>query len=140
MFNKTYEDRLRAWNEFRNSLEKSDNPIQQAIDQYQLAPRVSIHTDPWTQEMWPSPWELVEENQYCEFCKLLGICYSLQLTDRFSHSNFEIHIGIDTQDSNTYYLLFVDNFVIGYADEYILKSELPSSIRSQKQYPMPKLN
>ena len=140
MFSKTYEDRLRAWNEFRNSLEKSDNPIQQAIENYRKAPKVRIHTDPWTPEMWPSPWELVEENQYCEFCKLLGICYSLQLTDRFSQSNFEIHIGIDTQDSNTYYLLFVDNFVIGYDDEYILRSELPASIRSQKQYPMPKLS
>ena len=71
MFDKTYEDRLRAWHEFRNRLETIDDPIQHTIEHYQQAPFVSMHTDPWTQEMWPNPWELVQENQYCDFCKFI---------------------------------------------------------------------
>jgi hypothetical protein len=141
MFDKTYEDRLRAWHDFRKTLETSNDPIQSVIDKYQEPPRVSLYTDPWTPSTWPSPWELIEENQYCEFCNLLGICYSLQLTDKFSQVNFEIHIGIDDKNSSTHYLLYVDDFIIGYEDDtYIHKSKLPSTIRSQQTYPMQPLN
>lgn len=141
MFDKTYEDRLRAWHDFRNQIEVSNDPIQLVIDQYNQSPTVSLYTDPWTPSTWPNPWELIQENQYCEFCKLLGICYSLQLTDKFSQAPFEIHIAIDNEKSNTHYLLFVNDFIIGYKDDtYIHKSKLPSSVRSQQHYSMQPLN
>ena len=47
--------------------------------------------DPWDQNTWLGPWQLVEKNLYTEMCITLGICYSLQLTERFSSSDFEIH-------------------------------------------------
>lgn len=138
MFEKKYEDRLAAWREFRDSLEDDADPLQTVIDFYQLAPRVSIQTDPWTQEMWPNPWELVNENQYDDFCCVLGMCYSLQLTERFKRSLFEIHIGVDNEMSETLYLLFVDNAVIGLKDgKYVDKSQIPKSFFSQTVYPMP---
>ena len=141
MFDKTYEDRLRDWSQFRADLDAHENPLKVAIEKYRYAPTVSMHTDPWDPSRWPSPWELIQENTYCDFCKLLGICYSLQLTDKFSGKDFEIHIGIDDTKSATYYLLFVDNFVIGYQDDScIRRTDLPSSYRSQQVYPMPKLN
>jgi hypothetical protein len=141
MFDKTYEHRLQSWHDFREQIESEQDPIQFVIDNYEQPPTVSMHTDPWTPEQWPSPWELIQENQYCEFCKLLGICYSLQLTDKFSQANFEIHIGIDKEESKTYYLLFVDDIVIGYLDEtYVHRSKLSENYYSQQVYPMPKLN
>lgn len=141
MFDKTYEHRLKSWADFREHLELANDPLALVIEQYNTVPTVSIHTDPWTPETWPTPWELIQENTYCEFCKLLGICYSLQLTDKFSQSIFEIHIGIDDSKSSTYYLLFVDQAIIGYTDDsYIYTSDLPASYRSQQVYPMPKLN
>ena len=85
MFNyKKYEDRLASWSDFRKVLETSKDPVQEAISYYDNAPRVSINTDPWDQKTWPTPWELVAENQYCNFCILLVMCYSLQLTKRFT--------------------------------------------------------
>jgi len=108
---------------------------------YDRSPWVTLNADPWTTETWPSPWELIDENQYCEFSRLLGICYTLQLTDKFSQSTFEIHIAIDNERSSTYYLLYVDDLVIGYdEDTYIHKSKLPSTLHSQQPYPMPKLH
>jgi len=101
---------------------------------------VSIHTDPWHQDVWPDPWELVYENQYDEFCTVLGMCYSLQLTDRFKGSEFEIHIC--TLESLSYmFLLFVDNYVLGYDNKKtVLKKDLPMDLQSQTVYAMPKLN
>jgi len=139
MFNKKYEQRLAAWHDFRQELETAEDPIASAVDFYRSAPIVSIHTDPYDKSRWPDPWELVNENQYCDFCILLGICYSLQLTDRFSESSFEIHIAIDRANSATYYLLYVDNIAIGWNETYVEISDLPQTVVSQKVYAMPKL-
>lgn len=138
MFGKTYDQRLLVWSNFRKSLETSEDPIQDTIDFYKASPNVSINTDPWDKTRWPSPWELVEENQYCEFCTVLGICYSLQLTDRFSQTQFEIHISVDTKTSSTHYLLFVGDTVIGYPDNesIIHVNDLPDSISTKKIYCM----
>ena len=66
MFDKTYEDRMVSWVDFRRTLEQSKDPIQDVIDNYNTAPTVSIHTDAWDQKSWPDPWQLLQENQYCE--------------------------------------------------------------------------
>jgi len=139
MFDKNYEDRLAAWRDFRDTLEFHNDPLQAVIDFYYKAPSVSIHTDPWTPEMWPDPWQLVHENQYDDFCRVLGMCYSLQLTERFKESSFEIHIGVDNTTSSTHYLLFVDNKIIGWDESYVDKEQLPESYISQTVYPMPAL-
>lgn len=134
-----YEDRLASWNEFRKTLEDANNPIQNVIDYYDQAPRVSINTDPWDNATWPDPWELVYENQYCAFCSVLGTCYSLQLTERFKGSNFEIHIGIDREKSRTVYLLIIDNIVIGWNDGEARIAELSTTLQVEKKYVMPTL-
>lgn len=139
MFDKSYEDRLAIWRDFRQSLEVSKTPLEDTVSFYKKAPYVSIITDPWDQSTWLDPWELLHENQYCEFASVLGMCYSLQLTDRFKGSSFEIHIGIDHLASSTYYLLFVDDKVIGYEDEVYNRSDIPSTVISQRIYHMPGL-
>lgn len=138
--NTDFQDRLQAWIDFRETLETSQDPLQDTIDYYNKYPLVSIHTDPWTPETWPTPWELISENEYCQYCILLGICYTLQLTDRLKNANYEIHIGIDADNalSETIYLLYVNDRVIGYdTDKHIAATELPSTFKPQMSYPMP---
>ena len=140
MFGKKYEDRLLEWSEFRQSLEHAQDPIKDVIEFYNVAPTVSIHTDPWDKTTWPDPWELLEENQYCDFCRVLGMCYSLQLTDRFNHVPFEIHIVIDNEKSATYYLLHVGESVIGYTyGAYCNVNDLPKALHTKKKYSMERL-
>ena len=140
MFCKKYEDRFLAWSEFRQNLETSNSPIQDVIDLYSTAPTVSIHTDPWDNSMWPTPWELVKENQYCEFSTVLGMCYSLQLTERFSQDQFEIHIVIDRKNSSTHYLLYVGKTLIEHPNGVQDNAKfLPEHFEIKKKYSMPKL-
>ena len=140
MFDRKYEDRLAIWSCLRQDLEQSKDPIQDVIDFYNMAPRVSIATDPWDKNCWPDPWELVFENQYDEFLTVLGQCYSLQLTDRFSGSLFEIHIGIDRDNSRTCYLLIINKkTVVGWNESYVDIKEIPKTFESQKIYNMPPL-
>ena len=132
MFDKKYEERLSLWSTFRNTLEASDDPIQDAINFYERAPECTIAADPFTPSTWPDPWELLEENNYCPFVKILAICYTLQLTDVLSQAFYEIHITRDNKKSSTYYLLYVNDQVIGYNGEtHVHKSELPNTLHSE---------
>ena len=138
MFHKQYEDRLAVWSCLRNKLESVEDPYQAVIDFYKDAPYVRLHADPWDKNTWPSPWELVHENQYDDFCTVLGWCYSLQLTDRFKDSKFEIHIGIDRESSDSYYLLFIDSkTVLGWNKTHVDVKRLPKSYKSQTIHVMP---
>jgi hypothetical protein len=138
MFDRKFEDRLAAWHMFRLGLETSKSPLEDVVALYSTAPVESIHTDPWDQTSWPQPWQLLDENQYCDFRIVLGCCYSLQLTDRFKGSSFEIHIAMDYSKSETYYLLFVDDNVIGYEQGTVTtRSKLPETLVSQRVYVMP---
>ena len=138
MFNKDYEDRLVLWNEFRHSLELSNTPINDAVEFYNQAPASKLSVDPWDKTTWPSPWELLKENTYCEFNRVLGVCYSLQLTDCFKEADFEIHISTDN-NLGYVYLLEVNNKIIGWEEFVIDKEDLPKDLRSQVTYSMPKL-
>ena len=134
---RSFEGRLKNWANFRESLETSEDPFQDVVNYYNTAPLVSINTDPWNKSIWPTAWELVNENQYCSFCIILGICYTLQLTERFKESNFEIHIAKDHNNSSAHYYILVDDTkIIGYTDKTIYKEELPTSLFSQRIYKM----
>ena len=138
MFDKKYEDRLTIWREFRNELETSADPLQDTIDFYNQAPYCLIAADPFTPSSWPTAWELLEENNYCAFVKILAICYTLQLTDVLSQASYEIHITRDRKKSATYYLLYVDDIVIGFdADTYVHRTEMPNTLRSELVHQLP---
>ena len=142
MFNKKYQDRLQAWSNFRQSLETSEDPIQDTIDFYNSAPTTTIAIDPYTQSSWPDPWELLEENNYCAFVKILAICYTLQLTDVLSQASYEIHIIRDNAKCNTHYILIINKkIVIGFNGEtYVQRHNLPDTAYSEIEYKMPPLH
>ena len=101
MFENGYESRLREWHDFRSTLENCKDPFTDCIVLYKNAPRVfKTNVDPWDKKTWLDPWQLVEKNLYSEMCITLGICYSLQLTERFSNSSFEIHNTVDTKSKD----------------------------------------
>ena len=139
MYNKKYEERLATWSEFRSSLEDSNTPFLDVVEFYASAPKTRYSVDPWGQSTWPDPWQLLQENLYCEFSIVLGMCFSLQLTDRFSGSDFEIHISTNNKKAETYYLLFVDDVCVNYKDGNISKENLPDALYSQSIYSMPVL-
>ena len=138
MFDKRYEERLVLWRKFRDELNSSLDPIQDAINFYNQAPKCLIAADPYTPSDWPNPQEILEENNYCSFVKILAICYTLQLTDRLSQAAYEIHITRDNEKSERYYLLYVDDLVVGFTgDTYVQRKDLPNTLRSELVHTMP---
>lgn len=139
MFDKKYETRLQEWSNFRASLETSQSPFDDVIKFYNQSPLVPLNTDPWDSNTWPSPWELLFENEYCEFSRVLGWCYSLQLTDRFNGSNFEIHTFAH-QEKSYIYCLKVDNKLLGFNENEVMEyKDLPIDSHSQEILTVPNI-
>lgn len=135
MFDKPYEARLALWRDFREALATDPDPIQTCIDFWANAPEVLIQADPYNQETWPEPWQMIEENIFCPFVKILAICYTLQLTECFSRSEFEIHI---TQANNQIkYILTIDGRCID--NDRLTFKEISKTLKIEQSYLMPPL-
>jgi len=134
MFPDNYYKRITVWQDLRNDIETAKDPFELLFTFWNAVPTNSISTDPYDEKTWPDPWEMILQNDYCEFKKILAILYTLQLTERFSNSSFEIHITLDKDKSRYVYLLSVDNTTIGiYNNGYIGYYE-QNNLVSQVQY------
>ena len=83
----------------------------------------------------------INENPTVPSCKVLGMCYTLQLTERFKDGAFEIHIASDNKNSSTHYYLLVNKkTVIGYKEDETMDIQaLPETLYSQRIYEMDNL-
>tara|TARA_B100002019_G_C21179855_1_gene553088 strand:- start:21 stop:443 length:423 start_codon:yes stop_codon:yes gene_type:complete len=140
MFDREYYTRLKIWRDFRNSIEKSETPFEDVLEFWRTTPLGRLAADPYDSKTWPDPWELIANNDYCEFLQILGICYTLQLTERFSNSAFEIHIVLDEKESNIIYLLFVDNQAIGYYNNGVIDRKEIKHLKCQMHHTVNLLN
>lgn len=133
MSNQTYEKQLFAWAQFRQTLETAEDPINDTIKYWNRIPTTARCIDPYNTDTWPTPWELIEENAYCQFGKLLAIAYTLKLTDRFKDWQPIFKIGVDKHQLKIYYMLFIGDQVIGLDHSASVHIKyLPSNIEIEK--------
>jgi DNA polymerase elongation subunit (family B) len=133
--------RLKNWYQFRQQLETSSTPLDDVVKYFSKVPKVKIYTDPYDQSTWPTAWELIDENEYCQFNIILAICFTLQLIKQFKNIQPLIKIAIDKTNKVVYYLLFVDDKVYGLVeDEWIPAKNLPTTLNYLKIYTMPPLH
>lgn len=130
-----------SWYKLRQQLETVEDPLILVAKFFHRLPRTKWYTDPYDQTNWPTPWELIEENEYCEFNLILGMCYTLQLTERFKKSKPLINVAIDTINKTVYYLLLIEDKVYGYVEEeWVGATTLPKTLKMQKIYSMSPLH
>ena len=106
MFNLYDNDRLITWRRFRDSLEKSETPFTDVAEFWSRAPFVNPYLNPNQPATWPDPWRLVIDGKYDDLAICLGMLYTIKLTQRFTDSNFEIHMSMLSKD---HFYLVVDN-------------------------------
>ena len=120
MFNQSTDDRLSAWAKHRLCLESSKEPFQETWDFWKSAPFTPYNNkiDPYYQDAWPNPWEIIVHNRYDDFTKSLMIAYSLKLTKRFSNSQINIKILLDNEQKIRYNSVNADyHWFINYRDD-----------------------
>ncbi len=132
MFNQSVDQRLTEWINHRNRLDEVENPLQELWDLWHAAPFIphNRNIDPYYQQSWPSPWEIIEYNRYDDFTRALMMGYTLKLTKKFCNSKVEIRTLVDPSRTREYNLLYIDDWVINYNDNGPIKEdEIPSSFR-----------
>jgi hypothetical protein len=105
-------DRLIKWKQFRDSIETSQTPLEDVAHLWSRAPFVSSYLNPLTPDKWPDPWHLVLNSKLDELAIVLGMLYTLKLTQRFIASRFEIHMSTTEASRYSKYFLVVDNHVL----------------------------
>lgn len=109
MFNLYNNDRLTAWKDFRNTLETSSTPLEDVADLWSRAPFVSPYLNPNDPTSWPDPWHLVLDSRLDDLAIVLGMLYTIKLTQRFAESKLEIKLVKNRQTKELTYVLVVDN-------------------------------
>ena len=88
----TFESRLDSWTQLRTRAKNL--PVEEALE----AINSWWFTSPWTgyhlhwddREDWPDPWQLLDDNIFCEVARGLGILYTITLLDRADIDSAEL--------------------------------------------------
>lgn len=115
-------DRIAEWKRFRNELEFSSDPLQAVVELWSYAPFVNPYLDPFRPESWPDPWKLILDLKLDNLAIALGMLYTLQLTERFKTSSFEIHTSMLLEKKESEYFLILDRQQILHAQTRSVKT------------------
>jgi len=124
VFLSDYYIRLRNWHELRTSLKDADiQTICVEVDKFwQKCPMSNHYLHPADIEDWPDPWNLLNDNNYCEYARALGMLYTLML---LGAQDIDFVDAID-DNANEVVLVMVDNakYVMNWCPESVLNTDL----------------
>ena len=109
MFDLHGNERLTKWKQFRDSIELSNSPFEDVANFWSHAPFVSPYLPPSNPDSWPDPWQLIAVGRFDELAIVIGMLYTIKLTQRFIDSKCEIHTTILSKEKEPIYMLIIDN-------------------------------
>lgn len=84
MWPSTPEDRLHQWYQLRVDTEQGDLELAlMTINNWWFRVPIQARYLDWDQhDKWPDPWQLLNDNAYCDIARPLGIMYTIMLLQR----------------------------------------------------------
>jgi hypothetical protein len=123
-FQLDFQNRLRDWRNFRESLTNKDiKDICIETDKYwQNSPIMNHYLHPVDIDNWPDPWQLLDDNLYCPYARALGMIYTLVM---LGISDIDLVEGTD-YNSVDVVLVVVDNakYVLNYWPDTVVNNKL----------------
>lgn len=120
-------ERIARWRDFRKSLDDLSLPdaIQSVAEFWQNCPHHPYYLDPRDPGTWPTAWDLIAENYYCDLAKSLGMLYTIYFTKHGNGLDCEIHVYNDPETGYVYNLsvLGKGKYVINFLDNKIVNIE-----------------
>ena len=110
------EDRLRVWKELRNSLETMDDAtkLQTVAEFWAKAPLKTIAYDINDADTWPTPWEMIRNNDWCRSSVAIGMENTLRLSG-FPSERMALKLILDREIQEMLLVLIVDEtWVLNY--------------------------
>jgi hypothetical protein len=126
VFQEGFDLRLKSWYDLRQTLQASDLQTKCVeIDKWwQRVPLVNRYLDDDSIDTWPTPWELLSDNHYCETARGLGMVYTLLL---LGINEVEFVQAVD-YNKNSVALVLVDHakYIMNYWPDSVVNSSLHS--------------
>lgn len=109
MFKLSTSDRLSRWKTFRYSLADVtlETAISQTLDFWNRCPFSPYYLEIDRAETWPNPWQLIEDNLYCDLAKCLGIVYTLYLSRHGNDLAPEIRVYNEPSTRHNYHIVYL---------------------------------
>lgn len=114
--------RLKAWRDFRKNIANEDRleALKYCAEWWSSVPIGARNIDPYSPDTWPTAWELVYYNNFCEHSRGVGMYYTLWYADI---KDVEIHLVNCSEKCDLLTLIVVDKtWVLNYnwatVDEY----------------------
>ena len=120
MWSNSFDHRLQQWTDLRiqcSSLD-TESVLININNWWAKAPWCPYYLHWDDQEFWPDPWQLLDENIYCDLARGLGIMYTLMFIDRpeFCDARLQEYLN--------------ENLILVCADKYILNSSNTSVVNN----------
>jgi len=138
VFQNSYDKQFSIWKKFRNKIDKSEQPLEDTIKFWAMAPLVNKHLDVYRIDTWPDPWQIIKDGKYNDFTINLMIGHTLKLSERFNESQIEIRTYLDMDSKIVYNTCYIDNKVLNYPYGEVTSGEdIPNNIVLQMAVPLP---
>ena len=107
MFNLPTQERLLAWQQFRQHLDtlSFDQCVYETNNFWNTAPISNQYYCQTLSEQWPMSWQLIIDNVYDDIGKGLGMLYTIYYTKHIC----ELEFVCGTHNSNDYNIVLIDN-------------------------------
>jgi hypothetical protein len=119
-------ERIAHWKAFRKTLDTLpvDQALQSVSDFWHSCPFCPFYLDPDRPDAWPTPWELIAENYYCDLARAAGMLYTIYFTQHGSNLQSEIHVYNDRDTQHTYNLVVLDQgkYVLNFQDGKVVNT------------------
>ena len=119
-------ERMARWRDFRKQLNQMslDDALMAVVDFWYRCPYTPYYLDPSKPETWPEPWQLVEENYYCDVAKSLGMLYTIYLSDHKNSIECELRIYKDPETGFIYNLVYLNQgkYVLNLVEDEIVNN------------------
>jgi hypothetical protein len=122
MWARTFRDRLGSWVELRSCANQESLLLAlERVNNFWFAAPWQPYFLHWDDHMtWPDPWQLLDDNIYCDVARGLGICYTLTMLEHIELEDFEF---VSTKNSNLV-LVNQGKYILNYAQDDIVNTNL----------------
>ena len=131
MWLKIFDDRLRAWTDLRSVCQTTD--IKTALTTINSwwfdAPWKPYYLHWDDLKDWPDPWQLLNDNYYCDLARALGILYTISLLDRADLGDAKLVL---TEDGSNLVLVAKEKYILNWDRDTIVNTN--QAVKIKKQY------
>jgi hypothetical protein len=130
MWPKNFADRLEAWAELRTQAQEL--PLEEALqlinNWWYQSPWQPYYLHWDDQPKWPDPWQLLNDNVYCDLARGLGILYTVSMLNHKDLTSYELVL---TEDERNLVLINKVKYTLNWDEVVLVNTPLVGKVKKR---------